>query len=77
MITFTAVDFFQVLDLENYDLDIFNMASTEGLDMESIGGFFKFVFTIVSDNISYAYSVHEWDCPGNNADSGPAAKKMD
>jgi hypothetical protein len=37
MITFTAVDFFQVLDLENYDLDIFNMASTEGLDMESIG----------------------------------------
>jgi hypothetical protein len=42
MITFTAVDFFQVLDLENYDLDIFNMASTEGLDMESIGGFFKF-----------------------------------
>jgi hypothetical protein len=55
MITFTAVDFFQVLDLENYDLDIFNMASTEGLDMESIGIFFKF-FTIVSDNVSYPYA---------------------
>lgn len=36
MITFTAVDFFQVLDLENYDLDIFNMANTEGIDMDSI-----------------------------------------
>ena len=39
MITFTAVDFFQVLDLENYDLDIFNLANTEGIDMESIGGY--------------------------------------
>jgi hypothetical protein len=47
MITFTAVDFFQVLDLENYDLDIFNMASTEGLDMESIGGFFKFFLPLL------------------------------
>ncbi len=52
MITFTAVDFFQVLDLENYDLDIFNMASTEGLDMESIGDSFK---TIVSDSVPYKY----------------------
>jgi hypothetical protein len=33
-----AVDFFQVLDLENYDLDIFNLANTEGIDMDSIGG---------------------------------------
>ncbi len=53
MITFTAVDFFQVLDLENYDLDIFNMASTEGLDMESIGGF---LLPFVSDNVSYQYA---------------------
>jgi hypothetical protein len=44
MITFTAVDFFQVLDLENYDLDIFNMASTEGLDMESIGKVYSLSF---------------------------------
>jgi hypothetical protein len=52
MITFTAVDFFQVLDLENYDLDIFNMASTEGLHMETIGGIIL-VCTIVSDNTPY------------------------
>ena len=38
MITFTAVDFFQVLDLENYnELDLFNLANTEGIDMENIG----------------------------------------
>lgn len=37
MITFTAVDFFQVLDLENYnELDLFNLANTEGIDMENI-----------------------------------------
>ena len=35
MITFTAVDFFEVIELENYDF--LNLANTDNINIETLG----------------------------------------